>query len=202
MSRIRILVSETAITKAEQVNFFQIKLSKHAIKIVGIETDVVVKSKFGQGDVITEPHRDGDLAIPPKLEEAVLIPKITDSAAVPFLPTINYNVAGKLSLQSMEKENIFFSDWVKASVFYEGFIKPTSFQVRAGLKDIRGKTAPKKVDVPVESTIINALYRDNIGKQLKQDISYTLKVFVWLEVKEAQNGVDFEFMNQEELIKR
>ncbi len=194
MSRTRILVSETAITKAEQVNFFQIKLSKHAIKIVGIETDVFVQSRFGQG-VVTDPYGNGFFPIPPQIENGIPLPAITASVALP--PIINYNVAGKLSLQSMEKENIFFSDWVKASVFYEGFIRPTSFQLHVGLKDVRGKTAPKKVDVPVESTIINALYRDNIGKQLKQDIAYTLKVFVWMETTEDANGVAFEFLNNE-----
>ena len=175
MSRIRILVSETSIAKAGQVKFFQIKLSKHAIKIVGIETDVFLKAKYRSMETVLEPKAD--------------IPRVT-----------NYNVAGKISLQSMEKENIFFSDWVKASVFYESFIRPTSFQVHVGLKDVRGKTAPKKVDVPVESTIINALYRDNLGKLLKQDISYTLKVFVWIETNEEANGVSFEFLNTEKEI--
>ncbi|MDP3557673.1 MAG: hypothetical protein Q8T03_09885 [Bacteroidota bacterium] len=172
MSRVRILVSETSITKADQLKYFQIKLSKHAIKIVGIETDVFLKSKLRSVGIALEPKAD--------------IPRVT-----------NYNVAGKISLQSMEKENIFFSDWVKASVFYEGFGKPESFQIHSGLKDVRGKTAPKKVDVPVESTIINALYRDNVGKQLKQDISYILKVFVWVETNENANGVAFEFLNNE-----
>lgn len=173
MSRVRILVSETSITKAGQVKHFQIKLSKHAFKIVGIETDVFLKSK-ARKEVI-EPDPTG------------VIPR----------ETVTNNTAGKLKLQSMEKENIFFSDWVKASVFYEGFKQPKAFEIRSGLRDIRGKTAPKKVDVPIESTIINALYHDNIGKFYKQDISYTLKVFVWMEVNENQNGVAFEFLNQE-----
>jgi hypothetical protein len=184
MSRVRILVTETNITKAGQVKHFQIKLSKHAYKIVGIETDVFLKSRSGKE--IIAPLATAEI-------------KPTEI----FVPTRElrkegyYNVAGKLSLQSMERENIFFSDWVRASVFYEGFLKPSSFQIHSGLKDIRGKTAPKKVDVPVESTVINALYRDNIGKHLKQDITYTLKVFVWMETNEQQNGVAFEFLNNE-----
>ena len=82
-------------------------------------------------------------------------------------------------------------------MFYEGFKQPKAFEIHSGLKDIRGKTAPKKVDVPVESTIINALYHDTLGKFYKQDISYTLKVFVWIETNENQNGVMFEFLNTE-----
>lgn len=172
MSRVRILVSETSITMADQVKHFQIKLPKHTLKIVGIETDVFLKSKLAGEGTVLEPS-DGISRV------------------------INYNVAGKISLQSMEKENIFFSDWVKASVFYEGYKKPEAFQIHTEAKDIRGKTAPKKVDVPVESTIINALYRDNIGKQLKQDVIYTLKVFVWMETNENENGIAFEFLNSE-----
>jgi len=177
MNRVRILVSETVITMADQIKHFQIKLSKHTIKIVGIETDVFIKSKFGGDGTVLQP-------------------------SVGISSVIKYNVAGKISLQSMEKENIFFSDWVKASVFYEGYKKPEAFQIHTEAKNIRGKTAPKKVDVPVESTIINALYRDNIGKQLKQDIIYTLKVFVWTETNEDKNGVAFEFLNSEKKTKK
>lgn len=172
MSRIRVLISEVSITKAGEVKHFQIKLSKHAIKIVGIETDVFLKSRT-----------------PKKMLEQQ--PKSNVSR------TENYNTAGKLKLQSMEKENIFFSDWVRASVFYESFKTPSAFDLHQGLKDIRGKTAPKKVDVPIESTIINALYHDTVGKLLKQDLSYTLKVFVWIETNENANGVAFEFLNTE-----
>lgn len=185
MSRVRILVSETSITKAGQVKHFQIKLSKHAFKIVGIETDVFFKTRSGKE--VTVP-----LAVPEIKSVEVLAP-----AREPRKDGY-YNVAGKLKLQSMEKENIFYSDWVKASIFCEEFKQPKAFEIHSGLKDIRGKTAPKKVDVPVESTIINALYHDNIGKFYKQDLSYTLKVFVWMEVNEQQNGVTFEFLTNEE----
>lgn len=173
MSRVRILVTETSITKAGQVKHFQIKVSKHAFKIVGIETDVFLKSHTDKGGTVPDPTG--------------VIPR----------ETVTNNTAGKLKLQSMEKENIFFSDWVKASVFYEGFKQPKAFEIHSGLKDIRGKTAPKKVDVPVESTIINAIYVDTIGKFHKQDISYTLKVFVWIETNDPQNGVTFEFLTNE-----
>lgn len=186
MSRVRILVTETSITKAGQVKHFQIKLSKHAYKIVGIETDVFLKSRSGKE--IIAPAATATVEIKPT---EIFVP------ARELRKEGYYNVAGKLSLQSMERENIFFSDWVRASVFYEGFLKSNSFQIHTGLKDIRGKTAPQKVDVPVESTIINALYHDNIGKHLKQDVSYTLKVFVWMETNEQQNGVAFEFLNNE-----
>ena len=184
MSRVRILVTETSITKAGQVKHLQIKLSKHAYKIVGIETDVFLKSRSTK-----------EIVAPLAMPEIKTIEELSP-AREPRREGY-YNVAGKLKLQSMEKENIFFSDWVKASVFYEGFKEPKAFEMHSGLKDIRGKTAPKKVDVPVESTIINALYHDNIGKFYKQDIVYTLKVFVWMEVNEQQNGVAFEFLNQE-----
>ncbi len=184
MSRVRILVTEATITKAGQVTHFQVKLSKHAFKIVGIETDVLLKSRSGK-----------EVIAPSAMPEI----KTLEALVTAREPRIEgyYNVAGKLKLQSMEKENIFFSDWVKASVFYEGFKQPKAFEIHSGLKDIRGKTAPKKVDVPVESTIINAIYLDTIGKFHKQDLLYTLKVFVWIETSENQNGVTFEFLNNE-----
>lgn len=183
MSRVRILVTETNITRAGQVKHFQIKLSKHAFKIVGIETDVFLKSKSGKEDIITS-------AVP----EIKTIESGAQKAGIE--KEGYYNVAGKLTLQSMEKENIFYSDWVKGSVFYEELRQPKVFETYKGLNYIRGKTLPKKVDVPIESTIINALYNDNIGKQLKKDIAYKLKVFVWIETNEQANGVSFEFLNQ------
>lgn len=184
MSRVRVLVTETSITKAGQVKHFQIKLSKHAFKIVGIETDVFLKSRSGKDGVT--------LSTLAEIKSAEMFVPKRELRKEGY-----YNVAGKLKLQSMEKENIFYSDWVKASIFYEEFKSPKAFEIHSGLKDVRGKTAPKKVDVPVESTIINALYHDNIGRFYKQDLSYTLKVFVWMEVNEQQNGVTFEFLKTE-----
>lgn len=116
MSRVRVLVAETSITKAGQVKHFQIKLSKHAFKIVGIETDVFFKSRTGK-EVIAP-----SATVEIKYKESFI--PIREARREGY-----YNVAGKLKLQSMEKENIFFSDWVKASVFYEEFKQPKAFEI-------------------------------------------------------------------------
>ncbi|MBK7665858.1 MAG: hypothetical protein IPJ32_00085 [Sphingobacteriaceae bacterium] len=113
--------------------------------------------------------RSGKEVIAPSAMPEIKTLEALDPAREPRIEGY-YNVAGKLKLQSMEKENIFFSDWVKASVFYEGFKQPKAFEIHSGLKDIRGKTTSKKVDVPVESTIINAIYLITLG-------SFTSKTF-------------------------
>ncbi|MBS1635824.1 MAG: hypothetical protein JST26_07855, partial [Bacteroidetes bacterium] len=35
------------------------------------------------------------------------------------------------------------------------------------------------------------------GKYLKRDITYTVKVFVWVETEEESDGVEFDFQQTE-----
>jgi hypothetical protein len=82
-------------------------------------------------------------------------------------------------------------------VFYEDIKNQTAFKIHLFRKHIRGKTQPKQIDIPVESTTINALYKDTVGKQTKKDIAYIVKVIVWIETNEESNGIAFEFLNQQ-----
>lgn len=110
-------------------------------------------------------------------------------------------VLGKLKLQSMERCNVFFEQWLHF-VFYKGGIPDMSkglFPVHP--YTLNKNTEPKKVDVPNETTIINGLYEDTFGKSTKREkgLSYTVKVFVWIETEDDADGVVFDFQKQEEV---
>jgi hypothetical protein len=167
MNRVRQIVKHISISKAGEWNHFQIKLPKNTLRVVGIETDVFVKS--------TKDKTTGTLSSGWE----------------------KYNTVGKLSLQSMEKVNVFYNEWVRASVFYEDIKNQTAFKINSFSKHIRGKTFPKQIDIPVESTTINALYRDTVGKQVSKDIVYSVKTILWIETNEDANGIALEFLNQQ-----
>lgn len=165
MRRVMQVVANITISRAGEWHHFQIKLPKNTLRVVGIETDVFLK-----------PLKD----------------RATGNS---YERWEKYNTVGKLSLQSMEKINVFYNDWVKASVFYEDIKTQTAFKINPFSKHIRGKTFPKQIDIPVESTTINALYKDVVGKQIKKDIAYTVKTILWIETNEEPNGIAFEFLN-------
>jgi hypothetical protein len=167
MKRVRQIVTEINIYKAGAWHHFQIKLPKNTMRVVGIESDVFLKPLK---DRATGTSYDG---------------------------WEKYNTIGKLSLQSMEKINIFYTEWVRASVFYEDIKNQTAFKINSFGKNIRGKTQPKQLDISVESTTINGLYKDTVGKQLKKDVSYKVKIMLWIETTEETNGIAFEFLNQQ-----
>ena len=165
MKRVRQITSEILINKAGAWHHFQIKLPKNTVRVVGIDNDVFLK-----------PLKDR-------------------APGNSYNGWEKYNVLGKLNLQSMEKINIFYTDWIRASVFYEDIKNQTAYKINPFRKHIRGKTQPKKLDIPVESNTINALYKDTVGKQLKKDFSYKVKIMLWIETTEDANGIAFEFLN-------
>lgn len=167
MKRIRQVVTTVHIIKAGQWNLSQIKLPKNITRIVGVETDVFCKSIVNKENYLLDDlHRE------------------------------MFSVTGKLSLQTFDTVNIFFTDWVKAPVFYEDIKNQTAFKVYPFRKHIRGKTQAKRVDVDAtESTTINAYYYDTLGKIIQKDIAYDVKISIWIETSEDANGLVFEFLN-------
>lgn len=110
-------------------------------------------------------------------------------------------VFGKLKLQSMERANIFFEEWLHF-LFYNGGIDDRGSLFPVSPYSLNKNYNPKKVYAPLETTIVKGLYQDSIGERVKRDMSYTIKVFVWVETEEDADGVVFDFQkeqNQEEI---
>ena len=103
---------------------------------------------------------------------------------------------GKLKLKSMERTYIFYEEWLHFILFNGGVPDMSMGMLERSPISLNKNRTPKKVDVPVETTIVNGIYADTIGKFLKKDIAYTVKVFVWVETEEDTDGVVFDFQNE------
>lgn len=118
---------------------------------------------------------------------------------LPFLSwTLNQNpVVGKLKLKSMERTYIFFEEWLHFILFNGGVPDMSMGFFPKNPISLNKNRVPKKVEVPVETTIVNGIYEDSAGKYLKRDITYTVKVFVWVETEEESDGVEFDFQQED-----
>lgn len=122
-----------------------------------------------------------------------------DRITLPFLSwTLNQNpVLGKLKLKSMERTYIFFEEWLHFILFNGGVPDMSMGWFPKSPISLNKNRVAKKVEVPVETTIVNGIYEDSAGKYLKRDITYTVKVFVWVETEEESDGVEFDFQQTE-----
>lgn len=118
---------------------------------------------------------------------------------IPFLSwTLQQNpVMGKLKLKSMERTYIFFEEWLHLILFNGGIPDMSMGLFSRNPTSLNKNRKAKAVEVPVETTIVKGIYEDSIGKYLKRDIAYTVKVFVWVETEEDADGVEFDFQQEE-----
>lgn len=105
-------------------------------------------------------------------------------------------VLGRLKLQSMERANIFYEDWLHL-VLLDGSMDDRGNIFPVSPYTLNKNYKPKKVDAPLETTIVKGIYKDTFGESRKKDFSYTVKVFVWVETEEDANGVEFDFQDKD-----
>ena len=186
MKRVRVIITEINITKLGQVHHFQIKLPKNTTCICGIETDVRIdsidfKSLIKNGvvaELVTKPF-ESTLEVHPFLNWGKL-----------KNPTL-----GRLKLQSLERSHIFYSDWVKCIWLNGGIDDMSNGLFPVNPYSLNKPTKPRKVDLPVSTTLINGLFIDSIGLYYKKHLTYSVKIFVWIETTEEANGVVYDFQN-------
>lgn len=196
MKRARLIIKEVQVTKQGEIKNFQIKLPKNVQRIIAIDTDVRIDSRI-DGFVT------GGIRPAPKLEEKPVFDSIPigsdGTRSAPFLSwTLQKNpVTGKLKLKSMERTYIFYEEWMHFILFNGGIPDMTMGMLARSPISLNKNRIPKKVDVPVSTTIVNGIYEDTLGKFLQHDITYTIKVFVWVETEEENDGVVFDFQENE-----
>ncbi|MBI3518060.1 MAG: hypothetical protein HY062_01715 [Bacteroidetes bacterium] len=106
-------------------------------------------------------------------------------------------VMGKLKLKSMERTYIFFEEWLHFILFNGGIPDMSMGLLARSPISLNRNRKAKTVEVPVETTIVKGIYEDSIGKYLRRDLAYTVKVFVWVETEEEADGVEFGFQEAE-----
>jgi len=182
--RARVIVKEITIRKQGEVQFFQIRLPKNAVRIIGVDSDIILISPL-------EPQVDGSV----RRDKGNGLPTSVEVNRTPFLrgTTKSNPTIGKLKLQSLDRHNIFFETWL--SFIYLNSSMP---DMRYGLfpkspYSLNRNSYPKPVNVPVNSMAINGLFTDSIGARKQSDMIYKVKVFLWIETNEPANGVQYDF---------
>jgi hypothetical protein len=107
-------------------------------------------------------------------------------------PDLNFKntpVIGELLLQSLEKANIFYSEILRIDEPNLEYGDATANLFPMTAYSHEDKKYPKKVDVDGNTTLIQGLFKDRFGAAFKKDFSYTVKIFVWVELEE-ENTID------------
>lgn len=192
MSRSRLIVKDVVIQKQGEISFFQIRLPKNARRILGIETDVFMESVLeadtsstGSGSHGGGINPDGTVGSPIEVNRR------------PFLKWSSKSnpVIGKLKLQSMDRNNIFFETWVPF-VFLNSSLPDMSFGLfPKSPYSLIVRSKPKPIGIPCSNAIINGLFTDDIGSRKNIDMKYRVKVFVWVQTTEPTKGVVFDFQS-------
>jgi len=193
MSRARLIVKEVVIQRQGEISFFQIRLPKNATHILGIETDVLMES-FLEADASSSGSgsHGGAGGIRPDGTVGGTAPEVNRRPFLKWGSTSN-PVVGKLKLQSMDRSSIFFETWVPF-VFLNASLPDMSyglFPKSSYSLIVPGK--PKPINIQCSNAIINGFFTDDIGIRKNADIKYRVKVFVWVQTTEQDNGVVFDF---------
>ena len=155
MRREKVVVSTVTISNAGEIRFFQIKLPKTALRIIGIELGLRVNKKPG--------HE------PPRIET----------------PFVRSRTICEVKLQSCEGANVFFSSYIQSNpnIGYLDFtdnvwnVKPFSHQTQL-LEE------PVTVDANttiLHGILRDRLIVD--PEETETAINYTVNIYVWLEMR-------------------
>ena len=197
MSRARLIVKEIEIIKQGEVNFFQVRLPKNAVRIIGVDTDVLMISAL---ESPTETPVSGGSGGAGGVRPDGTIGH-DEVSKTPFLKwnTKTNPTVGKLKLQNMDRSNIFFEAWV-SFIFLNGSMPDLSYGLfPKSPYSTNVNTKPKQVIVSCTNTLINGMFSDAIGVRLNKHMNYKVKVFVWIETSEKSQGVVYDFEQKKEL---
>ncbi|MDO8998312.1 MAG: hypothetical protein Q7W45_01000 [Bacteroidota bacterium] len=150
MMQEQVCITPLAINKAGQVKHFQIRLPKTAKKVIGVE----IGGRFLNG--------------------SKLVPNINSDA----LFKCN-QLVGELKLQSCEEANVFYAGELRldSNMAYGDYTKNTQWIPEVFTHQMQ--TFEDVVITNADSTVINGMYKDNIGLQNQQSVSYLLNVYLW-----------------------
>ncbi len=150
MMQEQVNITPIEITKAGQIKHFQIRLPKTAKKVIGVE----IGGRFLQG---SNP-----------------LPNINSDT-----PFKRNKLVGELKLQSCEEANVFYAGELRldSNMAYGDYTKNTQW-----IPEVFTHQMQSFEDVVItnaDSTVINGMYKDNIGLQNQQSVSYLLNVYLW-----------------------
>jgi hypothetical protein len=195
MKRARLIVKEITLTQSGEVNFFTIRLPKNAVRIIGVETDAMILSPYA-------------FAVRPSAKISVPDPRgtlhggvlggsggIVEKKNPPFLTWLPDLVAvmGKLKLQTLDRIGIFFETRIRLLPIDGGIADMSYGLFPKSPYTLNQYTVPKKMNLLCRYSVIQGFFEDELGKRLNRNMTYTIKIFVWLETNEESKGLRFDF---------
>lgn len=150
MMQEQVNITPIEITKVGQIKYFQIRLPKTAKKVIGVE----IGGRFLQG---SNP-----------------LPNINSDT-----PFKRNQLVGELKLQSCEEANVFYAGELRLdrNMAYGDYTRNTQWIPEVFTHQMQ--SFEDAVITNADSTVINGMYKDNIGLQNQQSVSYLLKVYLW-----------------------
>lgn len=156
----QVTTHEIGITRRGSINHFQLRLPRHAEKVIGIECGVQMITplpwNLAYGDFITSFH---------------------------FLPSL---AIGELRLQHVGKAGIFFSTQIMEQDSNLGF---ADFSALPGFKPKswthQSTKEPISVEVNREANVLLGVYRDIVGTYFNMHMEYKILIHLWFETKEG-----------------
>lgn len=199
--REQVLITQLKITKAGQVNHFQVRLPKNSIRIIGIELGcrLIKKPKTdgtatgngngaeaGTGNGTAE-GTAGEVIPREQVFEKQMQREEIIRSLFPFKRTI---LIGELKLQSCEQANIFFASHFQLDENLGAGDYSQNQYWKANLFTHQIKAEEDIVIVDGDSTIIAGIFKDRLGELNKSDFEYIVNVYVWIEIQEEKTKGD------------
>ena len=176
MMQEQVVITPITITKAGQIKHFQIKLPKTAKRIIGVEIG---------GRLLTNSKEKIALSVVEVSPEMMVevMPIMAELAPAVERPTAfkRNTFIGELKLQSCEEANIFYAGHLQTdnNLGYGDFSQNRFWKINPFTH--QAMAFEETVIVDADSTIIQGVYKDYIGKQRKQDVNYLVNVYVWYQ---------------------
>ena len=165
MRKDQVIITSLLISKAGQTKHFQIRLPKNASQVIGIElggrfldSNKTILSWLGKSDTAMA----GTANPNPSL----------------FKPN---PLIGEVKLQSCERANVCYAgEWrLDNSMRHGDYSKNAYWSAKPYSHQANAFEEP--IFIKGESTILQGIYKDNIGKQIGQDARYVANVYVWYQ---------------------
>ena len=184
----KVIISRIHITKAGQVKYFQIRLPKDTICIIGIETGgrllSATKKPESGGSTGGASGIGGAGSGADTIGRGSIFSLLGMSTAKGKggLPFYRNTLIGELKLQSCEKANIFYSGHVLTdeNIGARDYSQRLKWKAKAYTHEC--KSEEDLVIVKGDSTLIQGFYKDRLGEMRKEDTSYILQVYIWIKI--------------------
>lgn len=177
MMQEQVCITQLAISKAGQVKHFQIRLPKTAKKVIGVE----IGGRFYKDKRVKAVAETAatSVALAAIRKEVVMIPAPSEVKQTPFKRN---QLVGELKLQSCEEANVFYAGELRIdnNMAYGDYTRNTQWIPEVFTHQMQ--TFEDVVITNADSTVINGMYKDNIGLKNNKDVSYLLNVYLWYQL--------------------